>query len=297
MAGVSVRPLSLRQLAQAVWRRVGAEDVPGLAAAMSYYFVLSVFPFLLVLAAVVGTLPFTGAWDAVLRGITHYFPRGSQRMIFRIVLSLTEGRTGFLSVGLVGTIWSATNGLMSLIDALDRVYEVQETRAYLKRLGLAVIMIVILALLVLSTFGLLTAGGRIDRWLVAHSLGIFNKPVLWHVVHWTTSVVVLGLGIAIIDRTMPNLQRPWRSTLPGVAFILAGWLLSTLGFNLYADHVSSFGRTYGVLGVFVLLMVWIYLLSIVVLIGATINAELRKMTARNGRKVQASAEVRASAAY
>ena len=69
MAGVSVRPLSLRQLAQAVWRRVGAEDVPGLAAAMSYYFVLSVFPFLLVLAAVVGTLPFTGAWDAVLRGI------------------------------------------------------------------------------------------------------------------------------------------------------------------------------------------------------------------------------------
>jgi membrane protein len=263
--------------------------VTGLAAEMSYYFVLSVFPFLIVLAAVVGSLPFTGAWDGVLRWITLYFPQGSQRMVFQTVLGLTEGRTGFLSLGIVGTVWSATNGLMSLIDALDRMYEVQETRGYLKRLGIAILMIFVLAVLALATFGLLTAGGRIDHWLVAHSLWLFNKPILWHAIRWTTPVAVLGLCLAILDRILPNLRRPWRWTVPGVAFILAGWLLSTVGFNLYAEYVATFNRTYGVLGVFVLLMIWIYLLSIVVLMGAAINSELSKMSARHRAKVPTGA--------
>lgn len=281
--------ISLRDLGRSVWRRFSSDDVTGLAAEMSYYFVLSVFPFLLVLAALVGTLPFTGVWNSVLKWIILYFPRGSRHMVFQIVLGLTQGRTGFLSLGLLATVWAASNGLMSLIDALDRVYEVKETRGYAKRLALAVLMIFVLAILVLYTFGLLTAGGEIDRWLMTHSFGLsglFNKPVLWHVVRWVTSIIVLGIGIATLDRTLPNLHRPWRWTVPGVAFILTGWLLSTVGFNLYAEYVASFNKTYGVLGVFVLIMIWIYLLSIVVLIGAEINSELRKMKARNRAEAQ-----------
>jgi membrane protein len=280
-----------------VWRKFSAEDVTGLAAEMSYYFVLSMFPFLMVLAALVGTLPFTGVWASVLKWITLYFPQGAQRTVFQIVLGLTQGRTGFLSLGILATIWSASTGLMSLIDALDRMYEVKETRGYLKRLGLAIVMLFVLAILVLSTFGLLTAGGRMDRWLVAHSLGLFNRPHLWRFVRWITSVVVLGIGIAIIDRTMPNLHRPWRWTVPGVVFILSGWLLSTAGFNLYAHYVGTFNKTYGILGVFVLLMIWIYLLSIVVLMGAAINSELNKLRVRKGSGFRTGIAPKPSPAY
>jgi membrane protein len=252
---------------------------------MSYYFVLSMFPFLIVLASLVAVLPFTGMWEGVLEWMTLYFPRGSQHIVFQIVLGLTEGRAGFLSLGLAGTIWAATNGLMSLIDALDRVYEVPETRGYLKRLGLAILMIFVLAILALATFGLLSAGGRIDFWLLSHSVRLLANPLLWRSVRWVTPVVALGVCIAIVDRTMPNVRRrPWRWTLPGVVFILAGWLVSTALFNLYAEYVSTFNKTYGVLGVFVLLMIWIYFLSVVVLIGAAINCELSKM--RDRRRVE-----------
>jgi membrane protein len=267
-------------LAIRVWKKFWAVDITGLAAQMSYYFVLSIFPFLIIVAALVGTLPFTGVWTTVLKWITFYFPRESQSMIFRTVLGLTSGRTGFLSLGIVGTVWSAANGLLTLMESLNKIYEVPEHRGYFHRLGIAVVMIFVLALMLLSTFGLMTAEGKIDQWLSSHSQGLIAEPALWRVTWWLTSVLVFSLDIAILDRMMPNLHRPRPRVIPGVFFTLFGWLVSTSGFNLYAEHLATFNRTYGVLGVFVLLMVWIYLLSIVFLTGAAINSELTKVKAR-----------------
>jgi membrane protein len=113
-AGTSAAHLSLRELVQRVWSELYADDVTGLAAEMSYYFVLSIFPFLIFLAALVGTLPFTGVWDGVLTWIVLYFPRQSQELVLAIVFSLTKGRSGFFSLGLIGTI---TTVLQNVIDS------------------------------------------------------------------------------------------------------------------------------------------------------------------------------------
>jgi len=264
-----------------VWSALYADDLTGLAAEMSYYFVLSIFPFLIFLAALVGTLPFTGAWDGVLTWIVLYFPQQSQELVLEIVLSLTQGRNGFLSLGLIGTMWAASSGLLSLMAALNVVYDVKETRSFLKRLGLALLMVFVLAALVLSTFGLLSAANWLDRGLAVCSMGLITAPVLWHVTRWIISVILLGVSIAILDRTMPNLHREWRQVMPGMAFVALGWLVSTAGFNLYARYLGTFNKTYGVLAVFVILMVWIYLSSLIILTGAEINVVLSTMTTGN----------------
>ena len=279
-AVASAANLNLREFAQRVWAELYAYDVTSMAAEMSYYFVLSMFPFLIFLAALVGTLPFTGAWDGVLNWIVIYFPRQSQAMVLDIILSLTDGRTGFLSLGLLGTAWAATSGLMCLMSALNVVYGVKETRSFLHRLALAFLMVLILAVLLLSTFGLLTAGDWFDRWVAARSLGLLSAPLLWRVTRWVITIILMGGSIALLDYTMPNLRKPWRKTVPGVVFIVLGWLVSTAGFNLYAEYLGTFNKTYGVLGVFVILMVWIYLSSLIILAGAVMNAELRKTQPR-----------------
>lgn len=289
--------VSVRELVQRVWRELCDDDVTGLAAEMSYYFVLSIFPFLIFLAALVGTLPFTGAWNGVLQFILVYFPHQSQGMVFETVLSLTQGRNGFLSIGLIGTAWAASGGLMTLMSALNEVYEVKETRSFARRLALAFLMISVLALLLLSTFGLLAAGNRFDKLVADRSMGLLNALALWRLTRWISSVGLLGVSIAILDRTMPNLRRPWRQTIPGVAFIVLGWLLAAAGFNLYARYMGTFNKTYGVLGVFVILMVWIYLSSLIILAGAEINSELRKMMSRNGAMVQSGVPARPPATF
>jgi membrane protein len=290
--GPSVLSVSLHALARRVWNATNADDVTGLAAEMSYYFVLSVFPFLIFLAAVVGTLPFTNAWGGMLKWILLYFPRDSQGLVFQIVLSLTQDRRSFLSLGLLGSAWAATSGLMSLMAALNTVYEVQETRSYAKRLGLASLMVLVLALLLLSTFALLTAGNWVDQWLAASSMGLVSALALWRMTRWIASVILLGVGIGILDHIMPNLQRPWRRIRPGVAFTVVGWLVASAGVNFYAKHLSTFNKTYGVLGVFIILMVWIYLVSVVTLVGAEINSELGKMTSQTAVSWQRGAVIK-----
>ena len=271
---------SWRELAVRVWRAGDAHNLTGSAAEMSFYFVLSIFPFLIFLAALVGTLPFTGAWSGVLHWILLYFPGQSQNAVLSIVLGLTQGRRTFLSLGLLGTAWAASNGLMSLMRALNVVYGVRETRSFPKRVAFAFLMVFVLATLVLSTFGLLTVANWVDQRLAVRSMGLVTATVLWHVSRRITSVILLGLCIAVLDRTMPNLQRSWRRTLPGVAFIIVIWLLSAAGFDIYAEHIGAFNRTYGVLGVFVILMVWIYLSGLIFLCGAEVNSELWKMRTR-----------------
>jgi len=277
--GLARDRISIKDLSKRVWKEIDVDDVPGLAAQTSYYFVLALFPFLIFLAALVGSLPFTGLWDEVLTWITHNLPHEAQHLILETVTGLAHGRQSFLSIGLLGTAWAACAGLMNLMCSLNTVYEVQETRRFWKRLGLAFIMLFVLTFLFVVSFGLLSAGDWLGIWLVNRAGPSLAVITLWFVGRWALSVALLALGVAILDHALPNLQRPWHCFTAGTLFIVLAWAPVTLGFNLYVSHFASYNRTYGALGAFVILMVWMYVTSLIVLVGAEINCELRKMRA------------------
>lgn len=255
--------------------RMARDNVAGLSAQISYYFALALFPSLIVLGAVVGTLPSTYLWDGILKWITHYFPQDTQAFIFQTVASLTQGRNRYLSLGLVGTAWAASGGLMSLMSALNAVYGVKETRSYPRRLGTVFLMLFVLGLLVLATFGLLSAGYWLDQWLRAELTPAVPVAALARVARWTTSIAVTLLSITWLDHTLPNRKRPWRWFTPGTVMIVTGWVLFSSGFDLYVRRIAAYHRTYGVLGGFVILMVWVYVASLIALVGAEVNSELR----------------------
>jgi len=274
VARPSPRLLSVRFLAF-VGRQIVEDDLTGLSARTSYYFALSLFPALIVLGAIVGMLPFTHLWVAILRWITHYLPRESRELVFQTVFSLTKGRKQFLSLGLLGTVWAAIGGLMTLTSALNAVYKVSETRSYLKRVALSALMFFVLMVLVLATFGLFAVGDRIDRWL-ASDVQFGLLAILARLTRWSVSLALISLSVTILEQVLPNVRRTWRWAAPGTAVTVVGWLVATAGFNFYVRHVASYNRTYGVLGAFVILMVWTYITSLIALIGAEINAALHE---------------------
>jgi len=258
-----------------VGRRAREDNLSGLSAQTSYYFALSLFPALIVLGAVVGMLPFTQLWVAILRWITHYLPPESREIVFQTVFSLTKGRKQFLSLGLLGTVWAAMGALMTFTSALNVVYKVSETRSYLRRVALSALMFIVLIVMLLATFGLFAVGDKVDHWAASKvQLGLLTAAA--RLIRWTVSLALIFLSTLILEHALPNLKRAWRWAAPGTAVTVLGWLLATDGFNFYVRRVASYNRTYGVLGAFVILMVWAYITSLIALIGAEINAALHE---------------------
>jgi len=272
-----LRPFPWRNFLETLFGRLDADNVTGLSAEVSYYFSLALFPFLIVLGALVGILPFTRSWQEILAWITHYLPTDIQQTAFDTVASLTQSREKFLSMGLVGSVWACSGGLTTLMYALNTIYHVTETRSYWKRLVLSVLLLFVLALLVIATFGLLSAGRWLDHLMVSghgpHEIFVAAARLS----RWMASLAVSILCVSFLDHVLPDRKRAFRWITPGSAIVVLTWVLGTLGFNYYVLHVASYHRTYGILGGFFVLMVWIYISSLIALVGAEINSQLEKM--------------------
>ena len=128
----------LRELAKIIWADSIDDDCIDLAAQMSFYFSLSLFPFLIVVAAFVGWLPSTTLWHNLAQWMTDYLPRDARRMVFVTILGLTQSSTRFFSLGLVATIWTASSGFVSLMESSTVAYGFKETRGFWRKRAIAV---------------------------------------------------------------------------------------------------------------------------------------------------------------
>jgi membrane protein len=262
-----------------VWHEISEGNVLGLAAQVAFFFVLALVPFFILLAALVGLLPSTDLWGQVLRWITLYLPQSSQTFVFNIVAGLTRGRVSFLSFGVVSSAWAASGGVFTLMSCLNSAYEVQETRKLWKRAGLVILTLLVVCLVFLISFGLLTAGHLIAGWITVHVTRGLPLPELWSIGHWIVSVVLLVIGVSAIYYLLPDCKLPWRWVTPGTIMAVVVWIPGSIGFNFYVRHIAKYNTIYGALAGFMILMVWIYLVSLVVLVGAEVNHELIKLRA------------------
>ncbi|HZT70442.1 MAG TPA: YihY/virulence factor BrkB family protein [Terriglobia bacterium] len=267
--------LPVRTWLKRVWKAVRTDNCDDLAAQISYFFLIALFPFFVVLAAIVGYLPFTGAWPHVLTWITHYFPDSVQPYVFQTVTRLTQEWGGLLSFGLVSSIWIATRAVISLMDGLNTAYNVRETRSFWRRRFTACGVMLVLAFTFLVAFGLLTFGGSIGHRLGTSSPHGAAFLVVWHVLRWVISLVLLNFAVTFANYVLPNAQRPWRWVTPGSLFVVAVWFPATIGFNAFLRHFGGAGA-YGALGAFFVLMTWVYMTNFILLVAAEMDSELEK---------------------
>jgi membrane protein len=267
--------LPLRVWVRRVWKAVLHDVCEDLAAQMSYFFLIALFPFFIVLAAIVGYLPFTGAWPHVLTWITQYFPDPVQPYVFRTVTNLTQEWGGLLSFGLASSIWIATRAVISLMDGLNTAYNARETRGFWKRRLLACGVMLVFALTFLTAFGLLAFGGKVGHWLGTRSGAGLAFVMLWHVLRWAIPLGLLSFAVCFANYVLPNTKRPWRWITPGSLFVVVVWFPSTIGFNAFVRHFTTAGA-YGAVGTFFVLMSWVYITNFILLVAAEMDSELEK---------------------
>ena len=275
----SLGGLTVKDLARRVWNSIDRHDGFGRAAELAYYFILSLFPILIVLSSLLGMFfasdrQLYGRLLAYLAGV---MPHSAYELVRGVITDITtQASGGELSVGLAVTLWTASLGVEALIRGLNVAYGVSEFRAWWRRRLLALLLTLVLSAVTSTASILLFWGDWISGWL-AWKWGFgWWFAMACATAQWifVAGVVLLALNIVYIFG--PNLkQQRWQAIMPGSLVALFGWLAASAGFKLYLRYFDAYARTYGSLGAIIVLLIWLYLSALCILAGGEVNAQIR----------------------
>ena len=265
-----------------IWKNIGKDRVVVVAAGVTFYSILALFPAIAALVALYGLFADPAAITSHLDSIAGVVPGGAiEVMRDQITRVASQGRTTLgvtFIVSLLVSLWSANAGIKSLFDALNLVYNESEKRSFVK-LNLVSLTFTLLAIL----FVLLAISAMVVVPIVLNFLGLgATTEMIFKIARWPALFVVVALALAVIYRYGPSREKPrWRWISWGSALAAVCWIGVSILFSWYAENFGSYNKTYGSLGAIIAFMFWIWLSIIVVLIGGEINAETEHQTVRD----------------
>jgi len=268
--------------ARRIYRNIGKHRVVALAAGVTFYGLLAIFPALAALVSLYGLFADPATIASHLQTLAGVLPSGGLEVIGSEINRIAAQQNSTLGVtfltGLAVSLWSANAGMKALMDALNLVFEEEEKRGFF-RLNAVSLAFTIGAIL----FVLLAIGGMVIVPLALHYLGVPDTPaILVKILRWPLFFVVVAIALAILYRYGPSRREPqgrwitWGSVCAALA-----WLVVSILFSWYAENFASYNATYGSLGAVIGFMVWMWLSTIVILLGAEIDAELERPTGQD----------------
>jgi membrane protein len=258
-----------------IYEGVQRKHTMQMAAGLSYYFVMSLFPLLIVFAAAVAYLPVPNLFDQALGFASRFMPHESMGLVKAVLRQvITPHRGKFMSFGIVGTIWAASGGFSSMMEALNVAYDVPESRPFWKTRPLAIGLTFLIGILLVIALALMLVGPNFGGWLAA-KVGLGSVFIaVWPYLRWSIAIAFAVLAIELIYFLAPNVRQRFRRTLPGAALAVACWLLLSWALGIYFQHFTNLNKTYGTLAAAIALMVWLYWTAFAILLGGEINADL-----------------------
>lgn len=266
---------SWRALLRSTWREMIDDDITGLAAQLAYYLFLALFPAILFLLALASFFP--------LDDVTADVARVLGPVVSPQVLAIIEDQMrriaddnhgGLLTLGVAGALWGSSAALVAIVGALNRAYDIEESRPWWKvrlvaiglTLGTALFVLVALSL-VLAGPSVVTALGNLTGW---------GRPfeIAWSALRWPLAFALLSTAIGLIYYVAPDAEQDWVWVTPGAVVATALWLVVSLLFKVYIANFTDYDAAYGTVGSVIVLLLWFYASSLAVLAGAELNAEL-----------------------
>ncbi len=257
------------------WDDINNNHIMALAAGLSYYFVLSLFPGLIFAAAVLSYLPIPHLFDTILGTMAKVVPPESMGLVRTILAGVLKTKSGgLLTAGVLGTLWSISSGFTSMIEALNVAYDVPETRPVWKTRLLGIALTFVIGGLMVAAAAVMLVGPRFGDWLsgLVGLTPVFAK--IWPVLRWVAAIAFTVIAIELLFFLAPNVKQRFTSSLPGAAIGVIFWLGTSELLSIYFRSFANFNKTYGTLAAGIALLVWLYWSAFALLVGAEINAEI-----------------------
>ena len=267
--------LSWSELGRRTWREVLDDDVPGLAAQLSYYFFLALFPALLFLLALASFFPLRDVTDDVGRSLGPFVSPQVLALIEEQMRRLANNENGgLLTFGVAAALWSSSAALVSIVGALNRAYDIEEGRPWWKVRLVAIGLTLGVAAIVLVALSLVLGGPALAEKL-GETTG-WGAPFewTWLVLQWPLVFALVTTGIGLIYYFGPDAEQDWAWITPGAVAATILWLMVSLLFKLYIANFTDYEGSYGTVGGVIVVLLWFYVSSIAILAGAELNAEI-----------------------
>ncbi|MEI5674505.1 MULTISPECIES: YihY/virulence factor BrkB family protein [unclassified Nocardioides] len=266
-------------------REFGDDQCTDLAAALTYYAVLALFPAAIALTSLLGLVgQGTKAVDEVLGILGDLGAGGIVDSIGPTLreLSASQGAGLALVLGIAGAMWSASGYVGAFGRAMNRVYEVGEGRPIWKLRPVMLMLTVVLVVLAAAVLLALVLTGPVAE-SVGNAVGLGSTTVLvWQIAKWPLLLAVVVLMVALLYYATPNVKQPrFRWVSVGAALAILTWIVLSVAFGFYVANFSSYDKTYGALGGVIAFLLWLWLTNLALLFGAELDAELER-----GRELQ-----------
>ena len=268
-------------LLKELYIRFENHELSALGAQMTYYLILSMFPFLIFMMTLISYTPVTS--EDILRHVEPLLATNAYLMIEGFLNEMLSANTKtLLSFGMLGTIWASSTGVKAVIRGLNKAYDTEEKRPFWKIRGIAILLTLGLGAVILISLAMLIFGQMIGDKLFK----FFQYPAhfrsTWDLGTNLIPLLILFTVFIFIYRRIPIQYVSFREAIPGATFSTLGWVITSILFAYYVNNFANYTKIYDSIGGIIVLLIWLYISSIITLFGGEINAALSKL--RNGDK-------------
>ncbi|TSJ40780.1 YihY/virulence factor BrkB family protein [Mucilaginibacter corticis] len=246
------------------------------ASSLAYNFMLALFPGTLFLFTLIAYVPIHNFQEKLLELLRTLLPTYAYLALENTIEDILKHQNaGLLSLGFVTALYFATNGVGTLMQAFNDSSLILEKRSWLKRRGIAMLLTVTISLALIIAIAIMIAGESVINYLQSH---IASKSHFWIYLlllsRWIIIVIIFFVTISVLYRYGPSHKLKWPFLSPGSILATGLAILTSLGFTYYINHFAGYNKLYGSIGAIIVVMLWLYLNSLILLIGFELNASI-----------------------
>ena len=267
-------------------------DFYGRAAEMGFMMVIGIFPFMLLLMAIFGWMGNRSYMDSILRVLSNIIPEQAMNLILTVLSEvMIFDKGGIMAfIGLVVTIILSTNVIAVILKGLNTAYKVEETRSFVYTRILAFIMMIVNTLVIFLSINLIIFGKIFINFAVNHLHMTHKVAIILMTMRWPVAFLALYLMAFLMYYILPDLKGneafKRASALPGTLFFCTFWLIGSWGFSVYVNNLKTYNFVYGIIGAFIVLMIWLYYTSILLLVGGELNSQVYNKISRKANEIK-----------
>ena len=245
------------------------------ASSLAFNFFLAFFPSIIVLFTLIPYIPIVDIQETLMELITTILPPHTNEIAFATIYDIINNpRSGLLSIGFVLTIFFATNGVNSLIEAFNSSYHINESRSIIQQRLLSLGITFLLSCILMITILLIMFSKTVVNYLITAEI-IENKSIEYILFgKWMVIIIMLFVGISIIYHFGPTIKKKFQLFTPGSIISTCLIIVTSSFFNYYISNFAEYNKVYGSIGTLIIILLWMYINSIILLIGFELNASI-----------------------